>query len=85
MKRRLVIVGTGGHGRVVADCALRSGAYETVVFADDNPAAAAPPGFALIGGRQEALARGDDHDVFVAIGRADVRARPHAARKGAPV
>ncbi|MCV2886684.1 acetyltransferase [Aestuariibacter sp. AA17] len=34
--RRLVIVGAGGHGKVVADCAERMGRWSEIVFADSN-------------------------------------------------
>ena len=33
---RLIILGAGGHGRVVADVAEQTGKYEEVVFLDDN-------------------------------------------------
>ena len=32
---RLVIVGAGGHGKVVADIAIKSG-YKDICFLDDN-------------------------------------------------
>ncbi|WP_448546974.1 acetyltransferase [Thalassotalea fusca] len=32
---RLVILGAGGHGRVVADCASATGKYQDIVFLDD--------------------------------------------------
>ncbi|MBL4940744.1 MAG: acetyltransferase [Colwellia sp.] len=32
---RLVIIGAGGHGRVVADCAKAIGDYDDIVFLDD--------------------------------------------------
>lgn len=35
MFKRLVIVGAGGHGKVVADMALKLG-YTNILFADDN-------------------------------------------------
>lgn len=31
----LVIIGAGGHGRVVADCAQQLGTYQNIVFLDD--------------------------------------------------
>lgn len=33
---RLIILGAGGHGRVVADLAEQTGKYDEVVFLDDN-------------------------------------------------
>lgn len=36
MRPRLVILGAGGHGAVVADCAAESGAFSQVAFLDDR-------------------------------------------------
>ena len=36
MPRSLLIVGAGGHGRVVADAAQLSGAWERIAFVDDQ-------------------------------------------------
>lgn len=33
---RLIILGAGGYGRTVADVAVQTGAYETILFLDDN-------------------------------------------------
>lgn len=38
---RLVIIGAGGHGQVVADVATQIGKYNEIVFLDDNAAVAA--------------------------------------------
>lgn len=35
MFNRLIIIGAGGHGKVIADIALKIG-YTDIVFADDN-------------------------------------------------
>lgn len=34
--KTLVIIGAGGHGRVVADCAEKAGDYTKIVFLDDR-------------------------------------------------
>jgi len=39
MKKKVIIVGAGGHGRVVADALLLSGAHEVAGFVDDQLAA----------------------------------------------
>ncbi len=39
MKQKIVIVGAGGHGRVVADAIIQQGVYEVVGFVDDSLAA----------------------------------------------
>ncbi|NQZ23886.1 MAG: acetyltransferase [Colwellia sp.] len=33
--KKLIIIGAGGHGRVVADCAQQQGKYSQIVFLDD--------------------------------------------------
>lgn len=33
--KKLIIIGAGGHGRVVADCAQQLGQYSQIVFLDD--------------------------------------------------
>ena len=33
---RLIILGAGGYGRTVADVAAQTGAYDTILFLDDN-------------------------------------------------
>ena len=35
MSKKLVIIGASGHGKVIADIALKTG-YEVVGFLDDN-------------------------------------------------
>jgi hypothetical protein len=36
MKRNLLIIGAGGHGKVVADIAKRMNQWEEIAFLDDN-------------------------------------------------
>lgn len=67
---RLIVIGGGGHGRVVADAARGLGAYETIVFLDDAPDRVMGDGdFAVIGGCEEleSVARPGD-SCIVAIG-----------------
>ena len=44
--KKLVILGAGGHGKVVADIAVKNG-YEEIVFLDDNETSCA--GFSVVG------------------------------------
>lgn len=48
MTRSLLILGCGGHGRVVADAALDCG-YERIAFLDDAPPIRLPPAAKLLG------------------------------------
>lgn len=46
--RRLIVIGAGGHGKVVADIALASG-FEILGFLDDKGTEAPLPGFQVLG------------------------------------
>ena len=60
---RLVIVGAGGHGKVIADNALKNG-YETVCFVDDF-AIGGVAGFPVIGTSSEIERLNDGNTDFV--------------------
>jgi hypothetical protein len=45
----LLIVGAGGHARVVADAALTMGQWQRVCFVDDSPGASGGLGLAIVG------------------------------------
>ena len=69
---RLIIIGASGHGKVIADIAVRSG-YREIVFLDDNEDLKECAGFPVVGKTGEATSmRGDK---IVAIGSAAVRER----------
>ena len=70
--KRLVIIGASGHGKVVADIAVRNG-YEEIVFLDDGEDVRECAGFLVIGKTCEA--RNIDGDKIVAIGNAKIRER----------
>ena len=75
MTRRLIILGAGGHGKVVADCAEATGEYDDVAFLD-----ALYPGECLVGDwkileKPENASFFNNHntDFFVAIGNNTIR------------
>lgn len=70
--KRLVIIGASGHGKVVADIAVRNG-YEEIVFLDDDEDVRECAGFPVIGKTCEA--RNIDGDKIVAIGNPKIRER----------
>ena len=75
----LVILGAGGHGRVIADAALLQGSWARVVATDADPARWAGellPGVQLMTLEE---ARALDAQLHIAIGRAEARAREAAA------
>lgn len=70
--KRLIIIGASGHGKVIADVAVRCG-YEDIVFLDDNAALTECAGFPVIGRTAEAARL--DGDKIVAIGNPVIRER----------
>ena len=69
---RLIIVGAGGHGKVIADIALRNG-YRDINFVDDNEVGACM-GFPIIGtsGNLEEMSDGKT-DFVIAVGNNSIR------------
>ena len=68
--KKLIIIGASGHGKVVADIAVRNG-YEEIVFLDDNDDVKGCAGFPVIG--KCSLAKKMKEEKIVAIGNAKVR------------
>lgn len=68
--KRLVIIGASGHGKVIADIAIKNG-YKDIVFLDDNESINECAGFPVIGNTN--LAKTLDGDKIVAIGNAQIR------------
>lgn len=68
MKRRLIIIGAGGHGRVCAEIGAKVG-YDDISFLDDN--VYAHPG--IIGRASDFKDHIEDSDFFVAIGNCSTR------------
>lgn len=67
---RLVIIGASGHGKVIADIALKCG-YEDIVFLDDDKSIKECAGFPVVGPTEQATKI--DGDKIVAIGNVDIR------------
>ena len=71
MKKKLLIIGAGGHGKVVADVAKSMNKYEEICFLDDNPTKIFI--YPILGRIEDAYKFVDTHDIFVAIGNQNVR------------
>lgn len=67
---RLIIIGASGHGKVIADIAVRNG-YTDIVFLDDDETIIECAGFPVIGKTGEA--KSINGDKIVAIGNAKIR------------
>lgn len=70
--KKLIIIGASGHGKVIADIAVRNG-YEDIVFLDDDENVKECAGFPVIGKTVEAKRM--DGDKIVAIGNPKIRER----------
>lgn len=70
----LLIVGAGGHGKVVADIAESLSCYSDIFFIDDSAEenASGPLGYPIVGGLSE-VGKFEGADIVVAIGDARVR------------
>jgi sugar O-acyltransferase (sialic acid O-acetyltransferase NeuD family) len=71
----LLIVGAGGHGRVVADAALAQGGWERVIATDRDPARCTGDLLPGVPARPQADAEAGASAVHVAIGAAGARER----------
>ena len=68
--KKLIIIGASGHGKVIADIAVKKG-YEDIVFLDDDENVKECAGFPVIGKTVEAKEM--DGDKIVAIGNPIIR------------
>lgn len=65
---RLLIIGASGHGRVVADIALKMNKWQSIAFLDDNESIKEPMGIKVIGKSADAFKYIADCDIFVGVG-----------------
>lgn len=71
---KLIIVGAGGHGKVIADCAMKNG-YTEIAFVDDN-ATGECMGFPIVGRCEDLEGMNDGNtDFVIAIGRNITRSK----------
>ena len=73
--KRLAIIGASGHGKVIADIAVKNG-YKEIVFLDDNPNVQECAGFRVVG-TSEDVDKYSVYDIIVAIGNASIRKKIH--------
>lgn len=69
--QQLIIIGASGHGRVVADIALRCG-YRKIVFLDDDGSKKKIGEYEIVG-TTSCLANYKGEDIAIAIGNAKIR------------
>lgn len=73
--KKLAIIGASGHGKVIADIAVKNG-YKEIVFFDDDPNVQECAGFRVVGTSKD-VDNYPDYDVIVAIGNASIRKKIH--------
>jgi sugar O-acyltransferase (sialic acid O-acetyltransferase NeuD family) len=73
MKYKLLIIGASGHGKVIADIAIRMNRWKEIVFLDDNPTVKTSLGLNVIGNTESIAQYIEDYDIFVAIGNNSIR------------
>lgn len=73
MKTKLLIIGAGGHGKVIADIALRMNKWEYIAFLDDGEHVKNLMGIEIIGKSTDISRYIKDYDIFVGIGNNAIR------------
>lgn len=68
MKEKLLIIGASGHGKVVADIALKMNEWKSIAFLDDNLSIKSSMGIEVIGTSDDVITYLNDYDVFVGVG-----------------
>jgi sugar O-acyltransferase (sialic acid O-acetyltransferase NeuD family) len=78
MKNKLLIIGASGHGKVVADVALKMNKWNSIAFLDDDEALESSMGIEVIGKSDDALTHKNEYDIFVAVGNNATREKIQA-------
>lgn len=78
MKNKLLIIGASGHGKVVADIALKMKIWQSIAFLDDNESLKESMGIEVIGKSSNSYGYIDDYDIFVAVGNNAIREKIQA-------
>lgn len=73
MKKKLLVIGASGHGKVVVDIAMKMNKWENIAFLDDNPLITECMGFGVVGNTADAFKFADEADIFVAVGNNKIR------------
>lgn len=68
MKNSLIIIGASGHGKVVADIAIKMNKWQSIAFLDDDESIKTTMGLEVIGKTADAFTYREETDFFVAIG-----------------
>lgn len=77
MKNKLLIIGASGHGKVVADIALKMNKWQSIAFLDDDKSIKTSMGLEVIGTSDDVFTHIDEYEIFVGIGNNDTRQKIH--------
>ncbi|WP_026894272.1 acetyltransferase [Clostridiisalibacter paucivorans] len=73
MKDKLIIIGASGHGKVVADIAIKMNKWQSIAFLDDDGSIKTSMGLEVISKTTDTFIYKDEADFFVAIGNNTTR------------
>lgn len=73
MKDKLLIIGASGHGKVVADIAIKMNRWNEIYFLDDNKNIKSSMGIKVIGKSEDVYNYINEFDIFIAIGNNLIR------------
>jgi sugar O-acyltransferase (sialic acid O-acetyltransferase NeuD family) len=73
IKNKLLIIGSSGHGKVVADIALKMNKWENIFFLDDDERIGSSMGIEVVGKTDDAHNYIDEYDLFIAVGDNTIR------------
>ncbi|RDW20748.1 acetyltransferase [Oceanobacillus chungangensis] len=68
MKSKLLIIGASGHGKVVADIAMKMNRWQCIVFLDDDESIETSIGIDVIGTSDKVYEYLEEYEIFVGIG-----------------
>lgn len=73
MNNKLLIIGASGHGKVVADIAMKMNRWKYIGFLDDKESIKSSMGIDVVGKSSDAISYIEDYDIFVGIGNNQIR------------
>ncbi|THE09167.1 acetyltransferase [Bacillus timonensis] len=77
MKNKLLIIGASGHGKVVADIAIKMNKWKSIAFLDDDKSIKSSMDLEIIGTSDDVFTHIDEYEIFVGIGSNTTRQRIH--------
>lgn len=73
MKEKLLIIGASGHGKVVAEIALKMNKWKSIAFLDDDETVKLSMGIEVVGKSINAFKHIQDCDLFIGVGNNETR------------